>query len=140
MNISWPSRNYLLILVLTCVLWGCASQYTSGTLTNKSRYARVIEKAREDKRSMMLHSGINLYSITSVQVDKARKQMTVQLDMPDSINRTDANNAAVGTVTPRTASQASTTQLHVHMSDSTSYTLDEPHTLSLAKVAKIVVE
>jgi hypothetical protein len=88
---------------------------------------------------MMLHSGINLYSITSVQVDRSKKQMTVQLDIPDSSNRTDANNAAVGTVTPKASGQAATPQLHVHMSDSTSYTLDEPHTLSLDKVAKIEV-
>ncbi|HZG24157.1 MAG TPA: hypothetical protein VEZ17_06225 [Chitinophagaceae bacterium] len=140
MKVSRCSRYHLLVLVLSMVLWGCASQNTSGTLTNKSRYAGVLEKARIDKRSMMLHSGINLYTITNVQVDKAHRQFTVQLDMPDSIHRTDANNAAVGTATPNAAGQSGSARLHVHMSDSISYTLDEPHTLSMDKVAKMVVE
>ncbi|MDB5246556.1 MAG: hypothetical protein JWQ40_950 [Segetibacter sp.] len=71
---------------------------------------------------MVLHSGINIYSITHVQVDKAKEHFTVQLDKVNS---------------SRTAPVLS--ELHVYTIDSTSYTMDEPHTIPFTNVAKVEV-
>ena len=83
---------------------------------------------------MMLHSGINLYSITSVDIDKSKKQMTVQLDKADSLHLA---GSKVATGTPLNGIQAASQEMHLYMTDSTSYTLDEPHTIMLDKVARL---
>lgn len=79
---------------------------------------------------MVLHSGVNVYSITSVQVDKARQQATVQLDKVDSLYLVPPGGSAP-------AAKSRTAAIHWYTSDSTSYTLDEPHTILLDKIARM---
>lgn len=80
---------------------------------------------------MVLHSGINVYSINAVQLDRAKKQATVQLDKVDSTYLV-SSGTAVGT-----GGTARHPAMHLYTSDSTSYTLDEPHTIMLEKIARI---
>lgn len=79
---------------------------------------------------MILHSGINIYSMTSAEIDKTKQQLTVQLDKVDSLYLIVNGRQHV----PK---KAEPHKMHMYMSDSTSYTLDEPHTIFLNKVARI---
>ena len=110
---------------LICVVSGCANHaYQSNTAISRSQYPAAIERAKKSKWYMVLHSGINVYSITAVQLDKTRQQATVQLDKVDSSYLSGSG-------------ASKTPAMHWYTSDSTSYTLDEPHTIALDKVARM---
>lgn len=87
-----------------------------------------------------MYSGINVYSVVSVQVDKLKEHMTVQLDKVDSARLT--NNIMADTVGSNSGKGKPLTNstIHLYTKDSTSYTLDEPHTIALANVAKIEIQ
>ena len=126
-------RNCFIYLVVYAlfVLSGCASHAVpANTAISRPGYPAAIERAQKKKWYMVLHSGINVYSITSVQVDKAKQQATVQLDKVDSLY------LAQGTQ-PAPSAKSKTSSMHWYTSDSTSYTLDEPHTIVLDKVTRM---
>lgn len=81
----------------------------------------------------MLHSGVNIYTVVSVEVHKSKKQMTVQLDKPDSLHSFYVTNHETKPYKPN----PELSEMHMYMTDSVSYTLDEPHEILLEKVAKI---
>ena len=114
------------VFVLCVVFSGCANRaYQANAAIPRTKYPSAIEKAKRSKWYMVLHSGINVYSITSVQLDKARQQATVQLDKVDSI------------YLPAASSTSRTPAMHWYASDSASYTLDEPHTIVLDKITRM---
>lgn len=76
---------------------------------------------------MLLLSGVDTFVITDVQVSRARRQFTVHLARPDSVHR---QLLQAGHAAPVKFMQVS-------MRDSVSYTLDEPHTIPLERIAKI---
>lgn len=115
-------------LILSFSAYGCSNTYTEAkTISRASAYPRVIERAKKDKRYFIMYSGVDTYAVTSVEINKSNKQFTVQLDKVGSLHTANTNNT-----TP-----VSDKLIHVYMRDSTSYTLDEPHTIDLDKVAKI---
>lgn len=112
---------------------GCSSQsYPANTPIPRSGYPSAIERAKKSKWYMVLHSGINVYSINAVQLDRAKKQATVQLDKVDSAYLSGSGGVAAGA-----GNAARQPAMHLYTSDSTSYTLDEPHTIMLEKIARI---
>ncbi|MEJ7766225.1 MAG: hypothetical protein WKF89_00330 [Chitinophagaceae bacterium] len=126
------------VFIVTIVLPACSNQISQGkTVTRKSAYPAVIEQAKKDKRYFIMYSGVNIYSITNVEIDKGKQQMTVQLDKVDSLHQAYVTNNQTMRYKPREEEPASLSEILVYMSDSTSYTLDEPHTILLNKVAKI---
>lgn len=109
-------------------LTACFNGYDSTKpITESSSYRRVIERARKDKRYFIMHSGVDVYNIFSVEVERSRQQFTVQLHKVDSLHLANIN-------TPKSLNEKF---VHVFMRDSTSYTLDEPHTIPMNKVARI---
>ncbi len=74
-----------------------------------------------------MHSGVDTFVITSVLVERSKQQFTVHLNRLDSLHRVNINNSK----------SLAGKQIHVYMRDSTSYTLDEPHTIPLSRVARI---
>jgi hypothetical protein len=102
--------------IFLCSLAGCFNSYN-----------KALARAGKDKSYMIMHSGVDVYRITSVEVEKSKKQFTVQLNKVDSIHLANMNNPA----------SSGEKLVHVYMKDSTSYTLDEPHTIPLSKVASI---
>jgi hypothetical protein len=111
-------------LIVFCFLLGCHTQ--GNVVTKTSAFPKVIEKAKKDQRYFILHSGVDTLGITSIQVEN-RKEFTVHLDKMDSLRTVTLNNPTV----------LSKKQLHLFMNDSTSYTLDEPHTIAFSKVARM---
>lgn len=115
----------LLVLIMCEVFPGCANHaYQANGAIPRAQYPAAIERAKQRKWYMVLHSGVNVYSITAVQLDKAKQQATVQLDKIDSTYLS-------GSGTSKTSA------MHWYTSDSTSYTLDEPHTIALDKVSRM---
>lgn len=84
-----------------------------------------------------MQSGINIYHVNSVDLDKAKKQLTVTLDKVDSLRLVYFKNPALRTSGQSTANAATNHEIHMYMKDSTSYTLDEPHTLPVNNVARV---
>ncbi len=122
----WSTTVFAFIFL--CSLPGCSNQYNStAPITNTSAFARTLEQAKKDKRYIVMHSGVDFYSIRQVEVEKSKQNFTVHLNLVDSIHKANINN-------PK---QLGEKHLHVYMKDSTSYTLDEPHTIPLNKVARI---
>ena len=74
-----------------------------------------------------MHSGIDTFTVTSVVVEKSKKEFTVHLNKLDSLRRVSMKN-------PKRSGEK---YIRMYMHDSTSYTLDEPHTLPLKKIARI---
>lgn len=122
----WSTTIFASILLYS--LTAC-SIYHDNTkpITRTSAYPRVIERAKKDKRYMIMHSGTDTFAITSVLVEKRKQHFTVHLARPDSLHRVHMNN-------PKSLAEK---HIHVYIRDSTIYTLDEPHTIPLTKVARI---
>jgi hypothetical protein len=120
---------------------GACSTHTpeAKTITPESKYPSIIARSLTNKRSCILHSGINVYNVTSVQVDHGKQQMTVQLNKPDSSQLAFYKGVEAGNYHHQKGEAKQGGQTHIFMADSTSYTLDEPHTLPLNKVAKVEV-
>ena len=122
---------YIVVCALFYILSGCSTHaIPANGAISRSAYPAAIERAQKKKWYMVLHSGINVYSITSVQVDKAKQQATVQLDRVDSLYLITGSQ-------PAPSARSRTSAMHWYTSDSTSYTLDEPHTIVLDKVTRM---
>ena len=120
----------LFIFVLTAF---CACSHYTNPAADAASYPRILERAKKNKRYFIMQSGINLYTVTSIDLDRAKKQMTVTLDKADSLRLVHFKNPS----SRQNQQQGQANEIHVYMKDSTSYTLDEPHTIPLTKVAKV---
>ncbi len=122
--------SIMVAFIFLGILMGCGNNsYPAGPVTATATFPRIIEKSKKDKRYIIMYSGVNVYNVVGVQVNKSKENMTVQLDRVDSMQR--SANKAADTVGYRNA------KTYVYMKDSTSYTLDEPHTIPLANVSRI---
>ena len=127
MKIIRYSSIPIIVLIILC-LPGCLIQHDdTKPITRTSAYPRLIDRAKKDKRYIIMHSGIDTYAVASVVVEKSKKEFTVHLNKIDSFHRVNMNN-------PKLSGEK---YAHMYMRDSTSYTLDEPHTLLLKKIARI---
>jgi hypothetical protein len=127
----------ILAAIVLFAFWACASSnFHSKPVTDTSSYPSIIERAKKNKRYFIMQSGINVYNVTSVDLDKAKKQLTVTLDKVDSLRLVYFKNPGLKQGQTQRAVDA-THEIHMYMKDSTSYTLDEPHTLLLNNVARV---
>lgn len=121
---------------LMLTIFSCSPYSAANPAIDNTSYARIIERAKKDKRYFIMQSGINVYTITSVDLDKAKKQMTVTLDKVDSLRLSHFKNPGTqpGQQNPQNGSKH---EIFLLMKDSTSYTLDEPHTIPVERIARI---
>ena len=117
----------IILPLLAFISFSACSTTGNNADASPSGFPRMVERAKKDKQNLLLHSGLDTFLITSVVVEKSRQDFTVHLNKLDSINRAIIRNAET----------AKGKQLHIYMRDSTLYTLDEPHTIPFAKVARI---
>jgi hypothetical protein len=118
----------LLGLVSLVSLVACSSITTSEkTISETSAFAKTIGQANRSKRYFIMYSGVDTYRVTSAQVEKTKQQFTVHLAKVDSLHAAILKNV----------SPTSGRLIQMHMRDSTSYTLDEPHTIPINRVARI---
>jgi hypothetical protein len=115
---------------------GCNHYSTANPATDVSTYPKILERSKKDKRYFIMQSGVNLYTITSVDLDQAKKQITVTLDKVDSLRLVHFKNPAAR----QNQQNGLGHETHVYMKDSTSYTLDEPHTIPTEKIARIEMQ
>ena len=126
--------------ILSLALPGCSNHYSNAkTVTSRSEYPGIIERAKKDQRYFILQSGINVYNITSVDLDKAKKEMTVTLDKVDSSRLVNVKNTATDGNQIKKGEDAVSSKIYLYMKDSTSYTFDEPHTIPLDKVSRVAL-
>lgn len=122
--------------IFSSALSGCSNSYSKARpVTPASDYPAAIETASKDHRYLIMQSGINLYTVTSVDLDKAKQEMMVTLNKVDSSRLVNAKE--LGFKRYKLQKGESRSQLHLYMTDSTSYTLDEPHTIPLTKVGRV---
>ncbi len=122
---NWGTKFFLLVFCLA--FFSC---YTGGdNITKRSAFPKAVERAKKDKRYFIMHSGVDTFAVTSLRVEN-RREFTVHLDRMDSLRQRALNNPLA----------LSDRQAHLFMRDSTSYTLDEPHTLPFNKIARIELE
>ena len=128
-NMMKPCKNLgilLFVLVLFISFIAC-SPSGNNPETSVSSYPSMVERAKKRHHSMLMHSGIDTFLITSVVVEKNRQDFTVHLNRLDSAHRVMLKHPV----------DSRGKQLHIYMRDSTLYTLDEPHTIPFAKVSRI---
>ena len=129
------------VFIFLFVLGACSSyNYKAKTVTSASAYPSTIERAKKDKRYFIMQSGINLYTVTSVDLDKAKQQMTVTLDKLDSVHLLYYKNPAITRDGTTKSEPHVRSEIHMFMKDSTSYTLDEPHTIPLNNIEHIELQ
>ncbi len=117
-------------LILSCSIYSCSNHYNNTTAdSNASAFSRMLNRAQKHKHYMIMHSGVDVYRIFQVEVEESKQQFTVHLNFVDSIHKANMNN-------PKSLGEK---QTHVYMKDPASYTLDEPHTIPLNRVARIEV-
>lgn len=117
----------ILAIIFLAALAGCSNSNTSGSAGSQtSSYARTIERANKGKRYFIMYSGVDTYRVTSAQVETGKQQFTVHLAKIDSSH-------AIALKTHSTPGKL----LQMYMRDSTSYTLDEPHTIPIDRVSRI---
>ena len=134
MKTAKHSFTLAVVFFVAVTLWGCSSHvFTAEPVTDASKYPSVLERAQKKHWYMYMQSGLNHYTIASVDMDNGKQQMTVTLNKVDSSKLIISNNSQ------NTASQKATRQIHVFMNDSTTYTLDEPHTIPMTHVGRIEV-
>lgn len=125
------------IILFSIVASSCSNHYSqSNTIAETSAYPKTLERAMKDKRYFMMQSGVNIYTVTSIDVHKGKQQITVTLDKPDSLHLAWFNNPGLRT-TKTAEGKPVQREVHVFMKDSTSYTLDEPHTIPMTKVGRV---
>ncbi|OLY94171.1 hypothetical protein SAMN05444008_105267 [Cnuella takakiae] len=112
------------ISILSAAISGCAG--SNSTTTQTGAYPRVLERAKKNARSIILHSGVDSFAVTSVVVERSKRQFTVQLGKLDSSYQATLTGPSSGRE-----------PLRLYMLDSTSYTLDEPHTIPITKIGRI---
>ncbi len=138
MTISSLVRTVVCVFIVSLSLARCAQHnYSAKAVTPASKFPAAIERAQVAHRYFVLQSGINVYSVTSVEVDQAKQHMTVTLDKVDSIHLLQLRNSAGSNYQTAKAEQRVQPRIHVYLSDSTSYTFDEPHTIPLNKVSRV---
>ena len=124
--------------ILSCALFACSNTYTaSKPVTEASKFPAAIEKAKKRHRYFIMQSGLNLYTVTSVDLDQAKQHMTVTLDKVDSLRLENTANAAGKRYKPQKGEPSPSSKIYLYMKDSTSYTLDEPHTIPLERVDRV---
>jgi len=121
---SWVSYT---LLIISVSLSGCYVHNSTEPITKTSVFPKTIERAKKDKRYFIMYSGTDTFTVTSIMIENAKKEFTVQLDRVDSLHKANLSN-------PKALPGK---QIFLYMHDSTSYTLDEPHTIPLTKVARI---
>lgn len=136
-----PFRRLVFALFILCfsfIFSRCSRhQLQAKPVASAASYPDVIEQAKKDQRYFLLKSGINLYTVTSVDLDKAKQEMTVTLNEVDSSHLVNLKNFDAADYKPKKGDKGSSSAIHIYMTDSTSYTLDEPHTIPLQKVGKV---
>lgn len=125
-------------LILLYALSGCSNSYIKAkTVTPTSAYPAAIEQANRDNRSFILHSGINVYTITTYQLNKEKQKLDVQLNKLDSLHIVNVSDQESGRTRPEKGGSSLMNEIHIYTKDSISYTLDEPHTIPLENLARI---
>src|SRR4051794_31005127 len=77
-------NSFLFTSIFSIACWACSNQLKVSNVTSASAFPDAIDRASKDKRYFIMKSGINIYTITSVDLDRAKQQMTVTLDKVDS--------------------------------------------------------
>ena len=138
MKISGYLAAACFTLIFSFFFSGCFNhQLQTKPVIPSSSYPDAIEQAKKEQRYFLLKSGINLYTITSVDLDKAKQEMTVTLNEVDSSHLIGLKNFNSRGYKPKKGDSKPSPSIHLYMTDSTSYTLDEPHTIRLEKVGKV---
>jgi hypothetical protein len=127
MNFKDWTSSVLYLVVGSCLLLNFASCSGTRSITKASAFPRQIETASKSHRYFLMHSGVDVFHVSSVIVEKSKQHFTVQLNKPDSAHL--INISSTGTINEKC--------IHVFMKDSTSYTLDEPHTILFSKISRI---
>lgn len=127
--------------ILTGVISGCSSHHSqSGSVASVRAYPAIIERAKKDKKYFIMYSGVNIYTVVSVQVDKAKENITVQLDKVDTLQLANGKTASPLGDNSGKIESPTLSKVYLYMKDSTSYTLDEPHTIPLVNVSRIELQ
>ena len=135
-TIKMTSTRYcksVLTFAFFLALFGCNHYFTARPVSTISEFPAAIEQAKEAHRFFVMKAGLNAYTVTSVDLDKAKQQMTVTLNTLDSAHLLYLSNPGSRLRKPT----KSPSEIHMYMRDSTSYTLDEPHTIPLNNIGRL---
>lgn len=140
MNTSKGLSIVVLALVISVYVVSCShNAVTAKPVSSASEYPAVIERAQKKHSYMYMRSGINQYTISSIDLDDAKQQMTVTLNKVDTVGLVTLSTQDNKPATPTNTGASAKRQIRMYMADSTSYTLDEPHTIPLTKIARLEV-
>jgi len=134
MHLNSSLRKLLPAVAVGLIITAC-NPFRINPITQESVFPAALQRAKKDKEYMVFHSGVDVYAVKYVEVERARQQFTVLLDRIDSTQK--ANYAHFLSRPAAGNSPAGVRQVHVFTKDSTSYTLDEPHTIPFSNIARI---
>lgn len=129
-------KNLFFSSIFSFIIGACSSQFSKARTVKPTSYPAVFNRVKKDHRFSIMQSGINFYTIKSIEVDHSKQQFTVTLDKLDSIKTVYFKNQQSSSNSIKAGEER---QLHLYMKDSTSYSLDEPHTILLERVARVAL-
>lgn len=127
-----------LALILFGFIASCMKHYYNPTPVQRSDYAKQMEKAIKKHHFIYLKSGINLYQVMSLDTDRAKDDVTVTLHQVDSTHQYYFKNPYDRRTRSKESNWPNKPELKIYLQDSSSYTLDEPHTIPIARIDSIV--
>ena len=132
--------TFFSVFLFATFFYGCSNHYSAGKVVDRvSSFPGKISTAQKEKRYFIMQSGVNIYSITSVDLDKDKQQMTVTLDKVDSSHLMFIKNPEIRRTVAKAGDNNNNETIYLTMKDSTSYTLDEPHTIPIKTINRILM-
>ncbi len=137
MKNNHPLLKFVLVVITVTSVQSCSNPFRVNPVTNPSTYASALREAKKDDRYVILHSGVDVYRVKFIEIHKSKKQAIVLLDRVDSMQMIQFRNRETTLANPASENLPALSQIHLYTKDSTSYTLDEPHTIPFTNLARI---
>jgi hypothetical protein len=128
----------LFAFLFSVVLSGCFQNYfIKRTITPTDVYPTTIERAKQENRFFILHSGERAYAITSLQVDQPQKQLDVKLGLLERDHRLYVDNPENRRYRISKGEAPVLTEIHLYTKDTISFALNEAITIPVDRLTRI---
>ncbi len=130
--------RFLFAFFFSAVLSGCFQNYfIKRTITPTDDYPSTIERAKQENRFFILHSGRRAYAMTSLQVDQPQKQLVVKLDSIKPPHTLYVNNPLNRVYRIRKGESPVLTEIHLYTKDTTSFALNDAITIPVDRLTRV---
>lgn len=128
----------LIAFIFSYACSGCFQHYYKVVPVDAAaRYPVAIERAKQEYRFFILHSGSKAYAISTIEVNRDKQQLELKLDNLESPHTVYTEGPQKRVYRPQKGESEVLTEIHLYVRDTAAYTLNEPLILPIEKVNKL---